>query len=77
MLWEINLGSAVSGFPITYAVDGRQYVAVSTDTAGSASGFTRLTPEITPSVGNNLFGFLRSDNLATACCGSSVRRTTS
>ncbi|HCD00956.1 MAG TPA: quinonprotein alcohol dehydrogenase, partial [Planctomycetaceae bacterium] len=28
ILWEINLGSPVSGFPITYAVDGRQYVAV-------------------------------------------------
>ena len=23
VLWEINLGSAVSGFPITYAVDAR------------------------------------------------------
>ena len=33
ILWEINLGSPVSGFPITYAVDGRQYVAVSTGTA--------------------------------------------
>ena len=30
VLWEINLGSPVSGFPITYAVDGRQYVAAST-----------------------------------------------
>ena len=33
MLWEINLGSPVTGFPITYAVDGVQYVAVSTGTA--------------------------------------------
>ena len=57
VLWEINLGSAVTGFPITYAVDGRQYVAVSTGTAGTASGFIRLTPEITPSAGNNLFVF--------------------
>ena len=57
MLWEINLGSPVSGFPITYAVDGRQYVAVSTGTSGTASGFTRLTPELRPSVGNNLFVF--------------------
>ena len=32
VLWEINLGSSVSGFPITYAVDGRQYVVVSTGT---------------------------------------------
>ena len=57
VLWEVNLGSAVTGFPITYAVDGRQYVAVSTGTAGTASGFIRLTPEISPSAGNNLFVF--------------------
>ncbi|MCY4025543.1 MAG: PQQ-binding-like beta-propeller repeat protein [Acidobacteria bacterium] len=57
VLWEINLGSSVTGFPITYAVDGRQYVAVSTGTAGTASSFIRLTPEITPSAGNNLFVF--------------------
>ncbi|MEE3201974.1 MAG: PQQ-binding-like beta-propeller repeat protein, partial [Acidobacteriota bacterium] len=30
VLWQINLGSAVTGFPITYGVDGRQFVAVST-----------------------------------------------
>ena len=30
VLWEINLGSPVVGFPITYAVDGKQYVAVNT-----------------------------------------------
>ena len=52
VLWEINLGSAVTGFPITYAVDGRQYVAAST--SGRASG---LTPELRPSAGNNLFVF--------------------
>ncbi len=57
VLWEVNLGSAVTGFPITYAVDGRQYVAVSTGTAGTASGFIRLTPELSPSAGNNLFVF--------------------
>ena len=57
VLWEINLGSPVSGFPITYAVDGRQYVAVSTGPSGTASGFTRLTPELRPSSGNNVFVF--------------------
>ena len=45
VLWEINLGSSVSGFPITYAVDGRQYVAVSTGTPR----FIDLTPELRPS----------------------------
>ena len=54
VLWEVNLGSAVSGFPITYAVDGRQYVAVSTGTPR----FVNLTPEVNAgSQGNNLFVF--------------------
>ena len=57
ILWEINLGSAVTGFPISYAVGGRQYVAVSTGSAGTASGFLGLTPELRPSAGNNLFVF--------------------
>ena len=57
VLWEINLGSPVSGFPISYAVDGRQYIAVGTGTAGTSSHFNRLTPELRPSSGNNLFVF--------------------
>ncbi len=57
VLWEINLGSAVTGFPISYAVGGRQYVAVSTGNAGTASGFTVMTPEIRPGAANNLFVF--------------------
>ena len=57
VLWEINLGSAVTSFPISYAVDGKQYVAVGTGTASTASLFGRLTPEIRPSAGNNLFVF--------------------
>ena len=57
VLWEINLGSPVTGFPITYAVDGRQYVAVSTGVAGTAMGLLLLTPELRPSLGNNMFVF--------------------
>ncbi|MEE2635637.1 MAG: PQQ-binding-like beta-propeller repeat protein [Acidobacteriota bacterium] len=57
VLWEINLGSAVTGFPITYAVDGQQFVAVSTGTPR----FINLTPELRPSLGNNLFVFALPD----------------
>jgi alcohol dehydrogenase (cytochrome c) len=57
VLWEINLGSSVTGFPITYAVDGRQFVAVSTGTSMSTRDNLRLTPELRPSLGNNLFVF--------------------
>ena len=56
VLWEINLGSPVTGFPITYAVDGRQYVVAST--GARAEG---LTPELSPSAGNNLFVFALPD----------------
>ncbi len=59
VLWEINLGSPVTGYPISYAVAGRQYVAVST---GSGAGINlRLTPELHPSRGSNLFVFARPE----------------
>ena len=61
ILWEINLGSSVTGFPITYAVDGRQYVAASTGVAGTSGALLTLTPELRPSVGNNLFIFALPD----------------
>ena len=35
-----------NGFPITYAVDGRQYVAVSTGRSLTSGAFNRLTPEL-------------------------------
>ena len=38
VLWEINLGSPVVGFPISYAVDGKQYVAVNTGPGWVALG---------------------------------------
>ena len=53
----MNLGSPVTGFPITYAVDGRQYVAVSTGSSATTGSFLHMTPEIRPSFGNNLFVF--------------------
>ncbi len=61
VLWEINLGSPVSGFPVTYAVDGRQYVVAGTGTGGNASRFSAMTPELRPSSGNNIFVFALPD----------------
>ena len=57
VLWEINLGSPITGFPITYAAGGRQYVAVSTGRSLNTSGLRRLTPDLRPSDGNTLFVF--------------------
>ncbi|HIM14434.1 MAG TPA: pyrrolo-quinoline quinone [Acidobacteria bacterium] len=61
VLWVINLGSPVTGFPISYAVDGVQYIAVSTGTAGNANTQLSMTRELRPSFGNNLFVFALPD----------------
>jgi len=52
VLWEVNLGGVVSGYPVTYAVDGVQYVAVNT-----GGGSMNLTRELRPSRGSNVFVF--------------------
>jgi alcohol dehydrogenase (cytochrome c) len=57
VLWEVNLGSSVTGYPISYAVDGRQYVAVSTGTALATRGLNALASELRPDGANNLFVF--------------------
>jgi alcohol dehydrogenase (cytochrome c) len=41
VLWQTRLATSVQGFPITYSVDGRQYVAV---TVGLGGGSPRLVP---------------------------------
>ena len=57
VLWEVNLGSPVTGFPVTFAVGARQYVAASTGRSLTSGAFNRLTPELSPSNGNTLFVF--------------------
>jgi alcohol dehydrogenase (cytochrome c) len=57
VLWETNLGSPVSGFPITYSVGGKQYVAVTAGSSLVANSALRLTPEIRPGNAPNIFVF--------------------
>jgi alcohol dehydrogenase (cytochrome c) len=57
VLWEVNLGSPVSGFPISYAVDGKQYVAVATGPSLVAGSSNRLTPEVKAGNAPNIFVF--------------------
>ena len=56
VLWEINLGSPVAGYPISYSVNGKQFIAVNT---GSAQ--INLARELRPSRGSNLFVFALPD----------------
>ncbi|GAA0271750.1 PQQ-binding-like beta-propeller repeat protein [Alteraurantiacibacter aestuarii] len=53
VLWEMNLGSSVTGYPATFEVDGQQYVAVSTGRWLNDS----FTPELTHGTQNTLYVF--------------------
>ena len=57
VLWEINVGSPVSGFPISFAVGGKQYIAVTTGTSLVATSALSLTPELKPGNAANIFVF--------------------
>ncbi len=57
VLWDVNLGSPVTGYPVTYTAGGKQYVAVSTGNSLVSSGLNRLTPELHPSNASNIFVF--------------------
>ena len=56
VLWEVNLGSAVSGFPISYSVDGKQYIVASTGSS-NLSAMNSLTPGVSARTDNNVFVF--------------------
>lgn len=57
ILWGVNLGSQVTGYPVTYEAGDRQYIAVSTGSGWSTSGLLGLTPELRSSNANMLFVF--------------------
>jgi alcohol dehydrogenase (cytochrome c) len=57
VLWETNLGSPVTGYPISYAVGGKQYVAVTTGPSLVSSSALRLASELKPGNAANIFVF--------------------
>ena len=57
VLWETNLGAPVSGYPITFSVDGKQYVSVAVGSSGVANATLRVTPELHPSTTGQVFVF--------------------
>lgn len=60
LLWETRLGTSVQGFPVTFSVDGKPYVAVTTENGGGGPRNVPATiaPEIhSPASGNALYVF--------------------
>lgn len=56
-LWAINLGSSITGYPISFALGGHQYLAVSTGRWLNDS----YTPELTHGTQNALYVFALPD----------------
>ena len=64
ILWEARLGTSVQGHPASYAVDGKQYIAVTTALGGTSPRTIPglVSPEITyPRNGNALYVFSLPD----------------
>jgi len=58
VLWQARLGAALHGFPVTYAVDGKQYIAVPTGMGVMKLLTAKQSPEIhQPYGGNALYVF--------------------
>ena len=59
VLWQNRLGGPVGGYPITYEVDGVQYLAVATATGGGTAHRIGifLTPEFRVRENNALYVF--------------------
>jgi alcohol dehydrogenase (cytochrome c) len=64
ILWETRLGTSVQGHPISFSVDGKQYIAVTTALGGTSPRDVpaAVSPEIEyPSSGNALYVFSLPD----------------
>ena len=60
ILWETRLGTSVQGFPISFSVDGKQYIAVPTGLGGGSPRNvpSTIAPDVRhPSNGNALYVF--------------------
>jgi len=57
VLWETIIGSPASGYPIAFAVNGKQYVAAVTGPSLEASSTRSMTPELRTGDATNVFVF--------------------
>jgi alcohol dehydrogenase (cytochrome c) len=64
MLWQTRLGTSVQGFPVTFSIAGKQYVAVTTGLGGGSPRNVPRTilPDVHfPTTGNALYVFALPD----------------
>jgi alcohol dehydrogenase (cytochrome c) len=60
MLWQSRLGTSVQGFPVSFSIGGKQYIAVTTGLGGGSPRQVPRTivPDVRhPQTGNALYVF--------------------
>jgi alcohol dehydrogenase (cytochrome c) len=57
VLWDYNVGAPLNGFPVTFAVAGKQYLAVATGASNVSTATLRMAPELKPGTGNRIVVF--------------------
>jgi alcohol dehydrogenase (cytochrome c) len=65
-LWETRLGTSVQGFPVSFSIGGKQYIAVTTGLGGGSPRYVPqvIAPEIHhPGNGNALYVFALPDRI--------------
>jgi alcohol dehydrogenase (cytochrome c) len=68
-LWETQLGTTVQGYPVSFSVDGKQYIAVTTGLGGGSPENMPnviLTEVHRPDTGQQLYVFALPDDAATS-----------
>jgi alcohol dehydrogenase (cytochrome c) len=64
VLWETRLATSVQGFPVSFSIDGKQYIGITTGNGGGSPRLVPATiaPEIhPPATGNAMYVFALPD----------------
>ena len=64
ILWQTRLGNTVQGYPVSFSVDGKQYIAVATGLGGGSpeqKPSTLLTEVHRANTGQQLYVFALPD----------------
>ena len=67
ILWQTRLATSVQGFPMSFSVDGKQYIAVTTGLGGGSPRLvpSTIAPEIrVPTTGQALYVFALPEEVA-------------
>lgn len=71
ILWDVNVGSGIIGSPITYEVEGKQYVSIAAGWGGVAGLGTKFTDEIHP---GTVYSFALNSNTSMPVFAKQVKK---